>query len=138
MIAENIVSDLVTHWLDGWNGGDVDVIMAPFAGDIVFRSPGIPTVTGDATRGSVEGADALRGYVIDALARAGDVRYTVDHALAGIDTVVLVYTCHLPDGTLKPGADLMRVDSSGKVVEWCCHYGTDPTTWRPGDVRGPA
>ncbi len=47
-----------------------------------------------------------------------------------MDTVVLVYTCHLPDGSEKPGADLMRVDADGRVVEWHCHYGDDPTAWR--------
>lgn len=130
MLADTVVADLVRHWDEGWNGGDVDVIMAPFAGDVVFTSPGIPTVTGDASRRSIEGAGALRRYVADALARAGDVRYTVERALAGTDTVVLVYTCHLPDGRSKPGADLLRVDTSGKVVEWCCHYATDPVAWR--------
>jgi ketosteroid isomerase-like protein len=130
MLADTVVADLVRHWDEGWNGGDVDVIMAPFAGDVVFTSPGIPTVTGDASRRSIEGAGALRRYVADALARAGDVRYSVERALAGTDTVVLVYTCHLPDGRSKPGADLLRVDGSGKVVEWCCHHATDPVAWR--------
>jgi hypothetical protein len=73
---------------------------------------------------------ALRRYVVEALARAGDVRYTVERALAGVDTAVLVYTCHMPDGTDRPGSDLMRVDADGRVVEWHCHYATDPTTWR--------
>jgi hypothetical protein len=129
--ADTVVADLVRHWDEGWNGGDVDVIMAPFAEAVTFTSPGIPKITGDPSCRSIEGASALRRYVVDALARAGDVRYTVERALAGIDTVVLVYTCHLPDGSARPGADLMRVDGDGKVVEWCCHYATDPTTWRP-------
>ena len=131
MIADDVVARLVHHWDDGWNRGDVDVIMAPFADGIVFTSPGIPKITADPDQRSVEGAGALRQYVVDALARAGDVRYTVERALAGVDTVVLVYTCHLPDGTDRPGADLMRVGPAGEVVEWHCHYATDPTTWRP-------
>lgn len=130
MLDDDDVAALVRHWDDGWNGGDVDVIMAPFAEGVVFTSPGVAKVTGDPSRGSVEGADALRSYVVDALARSGDVRYTVERALAGVDSVVLVYTCHLPDGSDRPGADLLRVDGSGKVVEWCCHYATDPVGWR--------
>jgi hypothetical protein len=131
VLADTVVADLVRHWDEGWNGGDVDAIMAPFAEAVTFTSPGIPKITGDPARRSIEGAGALRSYVVDALARAGDVRYSVERALAGIDTVVLVYTCHMPDGSARPGADLMRVDGKGKVVEWCCHYATDPTTWRP-------
>jgi SnoaL-like protein len=130
VLADHVVADLVRHWDDGWNRGDVDVIMAPFAREVVFTSPGIAKITGDAARRSIEGADALRDYVVDAVARAGDVRYTVERALTGTDTMVLVYTCHLPDGSARPGADLMRVDAAGRVVEWRCHYATDPVTWR--------
>jgi ketosteroid isomerase-like protein len=131
VLGPAIVSSLARHWEEGWNGGDVDVIMAPFADDVVFTSPGVAKVTGDPARASVLGATALREYVTDALRRAGDVRYTLHQALAGADTVVLVYTCHLPGGDDRPGADRMRVDAHGKVVEWECHYATDPTGWRP-------
>jgi hypothetical protein len=130
MLDDTTVAALARHWDDGWNRGDVDLIMAPFADGIVFSSPGVAKVTGDPARRSVEGAAAMRAYVVDALARAGDVRYTLHQALAGTDSVILVYTCHLPEGPPRPGADLLRVDAEGRVVEWRCHYGSDPTTWR--------
>ena len=131
MLDNATVAGLARHWDEGWNGRDVDVIMDPFADGVVFTSPGVAKITGDPQRMAVEGAEALRRYVVDALARAGDVRYTLHQALAGTDTVVLVYTCHLPDGRDQPGADLLRVDPDGKVIEWRCHYATDPTRWRP-------
>jgi len=124
------VADIARHWDEGWNGADVDVIMAPFAQDVVFASPFLPRLTGDPDQRTIDGAAALHDYVVAALARASDVRYTLHQALAGTDTVVLVYTCHLPDGSDRPGADLLRVDGDGKVVEWRCHYATDPTRWR--------
>jgi hypothetical protein len=34
----------------------------------------------------------------------------------------MAYSCGLPDGTQRLGADSMRVRSDGKVVEWRCHY----------------
>jgi SnoaL-like domain len=129
VIEDGIVAGIARHWDEGWNGADVDVIMAPFADDVVFASPFLPRLTGDAGQRTIDGAPALRQYVVDALARASDVRYTLHQALA--DTVVLVYTCHMPDGSDKPGADLLRVDPDGKVVEWRCQYATDPTRWRP-------
>ncbi len=131
MVERTVVEALSRHWDQGWNGADVDVIMAPFAADIVFSSPFLPRLTGDPDQRTVDGFDALRQYVVDALARASDVKYTLHQALAGSETVVLVYTCHLPDGSDRPGADLMRLDGDGKVVEWRCHYASDPTAWRP-------
>jgi len=130
MIDEAVVADLARHWDDGWNGEDVDVITASFAEGVVFSSPFVPTLTGLPGRTTIEGYDAVRSYVVDALVRSGDVRYTLDAALAGTDSVVLVYTCHLPGGIDKAGADLMRVDAHGKVTEWRCHYATDPSRWR--------
>jgi hypothetical protein len=40
---------------------------------------------------------------------------------AGTDSVVLTYTCGLPDGPQKSGADLMRVGADNTIVEWRCH-----------------
>lgn len=130
MIGQETVDRLGRHWDEGWNGADVDVIMAPFAESVVFSSPFIPRLTGDPTQTTIEGRAALRSYVVDALARASDIRYTLDHTLVGAETIVLLYRCHLPDGSTKPGADLMRLDADGAVVEWRCHYATDPTRWR--------
>jgi hypothetical protein len=130
MIEESLVAELGRHWEQGWNGGDVDAIIAPFADDVVFSSPFVSKLTGDERKTTIDGRDALRAYVEQALERAGDVRYSLDGAFAGTDTVVLVYRCHLPDGRTQPGADTMRVDRHGKVIEWRCHYATDPTSWR--------
>ena len=130
MLDGDLVARLARHWDEGWNAADLEVIMAPFAEDVVFSSPFIPRLTGDPDQATIEGREALRAYLAASLERASDVRYTLDQALAGAETVVLVYRCHLPDGSTKPGADLMRVDAAGQVVEWRCHYATDPTAWR--------
>jgi hypothetical protein len=122
MIDEAKAGELAQHWDEGWNAYDLDTIMAPFGADVVFGSPFVARVTGDRDATTIEGYDALRSYIADALERAPGIRYTLDATYAGTDGVVLVYTCHLPDGTDKAGADSMRVDGDGKVVEWRCHY----------------
>jgi hypothetical protein len=104
--------------------------MAPFAETVVFSSPFIPMMTGDQSRRRVEGRQALQSYIADSLRRATGIRYTVDATFAGSETLILVYTCHLPDGSDKTGADSMRVNADGKVVEWRCHY-----SFAPEDVR---
>lgn len=131
IVTAETVAFLRRHWEEGWNGRDVEVIMAPFSEDVVFSSPAIPKYTGDPAQAAIEGAAALRQYVAAALQRSGDVRYRVDDAFAGAETVVLVYTCIFPDGSTRPGSDSMRLDAGGEVVEWRCHYASDPTAWRP-------
>src|SRR5712692_5236028 len=104
------VQALRHHWEDGWNRGDLETIMAPLAPEVVFSSPGIAMLTGDQSRTTIEGYNELRTYLEDALRRAGDVRYTLRATHVGTDSIVLFYTCGLPNGPEKLGADLMRVD----------------------------
>jgi len=114
---------LVEHWHEGWNGEDVDRIMAPFAEDVVFTSPFVSRVGPDGTSEAVVGAAALRAYVTGALRRTPGIRYRVDEVHLGTDTLVLDYTVTFPDGRPPTtGADLMRIDADGRVVEWRSHY----------------
>jgi hypothetical protein len=121
-LDDDTVRRLERHWEDGWNSRDIDVIMTPFATDVVFGSPGISIVTGDPTRSTIAGHDALRAYIVNALRLTPELRYTLTATYTGADSIVLVYECVLPGRPPKPGADLMRVDPRGQVVEWRCHY----------------
>ena len=40
----------------------------------------------------------------------------------GTDSIILGYSCGLPDGPQEQGADSMRLDDDGQAVEWRCHY----------------
>jgi hypothetical protein len=116
------VATLQRHWEDGWNRADLDMIMAPFAANVVFGSPGIAMMTGDPTKTTIAGYDALRDYIGSALRMTPGVRYTLRATHVGTESIVLVYACGLPGRPEKIGADLMRVDADGKIVEWRCHY----------------
>lgn len=117
------VASLGRHWEEGWNDEDVDVIMAPFAPTVVFSSPFVSRLTGDASVTSVEGYDAVRQYVADSFTRATPgIRYTLDATFACTDSVVLLYTVHHPTGGDLPGADYLRLDADGRIVEWRSHY----------------
>jgi SnoaL-like domain len=117
--AERLVAD----WHEGWNGEDVDRIMAPFAPDVVFTSPFVARVGTDVATEGIAGRDALRAYVTGALRRTPGIRYRVDQVHLGTDTLVLDYTVTFPDGRPPTtGADLMRIDGDGQVVEWRSHY----------------
>lgn len=122
MLDDATTQALVRHWEEGWNAGDVDTIMAPFARDVVFSSPGVAMLTGDPAKTTIEGYDALRSYLEGALRRTRALRYRAHATYVGTDSIVLVYDCGLPDGDQKRGADVMRVGRERKVVEWRCHY----------------
>ena len=122
MIDGPTVERLQRHWHDGWNAGDVDIIMTPFAPDVLFASPGIARMTRDPSRTTIVGKDELRAYIEGALRQTAEVRYTLEATHVGTDSIVLVYSCGLPNGPQKRGADSMRVDDDGQVVEWRCHY----------------
>jgi hypothetical protein len=126
-VSAERVAALRRHWLDGWNGEDVDTIVAPFHRDIVFSSPFVSRITGDPKRTSIRGLDAVRQYCADSFVRATrGIRYSVDFAYAGTVSVVLQYTVHHPAlGDLR-GVDTMRLDPEGKVIEWHCHYDFEP------------
>ena len=122
MLDGATVEVLIRHWRDGWNDANLDTIMAPFARDVVFSSPGISMLTGDSTKTTIRGYDALRTYIESALRRTRGLTYTLHGSYVGSDSIVLVYTCDLPGGTPKWGADMMRVGRERTVVEWRCHY----------------
>lgn len=122
MLGEKTVENLLWHWDEGWNTEDLATIMSPFAENVVFSSPFVPKLTGNPDRITLDGYEALRSYVRYALQHAPGIRYTIDSSYVGTDTLVIVYTCHNPDGSIRRGSDFMRVDDSGKVAEWRCHY----------------
>jgi SnoaL-like domain len=126
MLDEAAVHSLERHWEQGWNQCDLDTIMEVFAADVLFSSPFVPRLTGDPEKTTIRGYDALRSYVADSLRRAGDVRYSLGGTCVGSDSLILNYTCHFADGTRRTGADSMRVDRDGMVVEWRSHYSFDP------------
>ena len=125
MLDDAAADELRRHWDEGWNGYDLDTIMAPFAADVVFSSPFVAKLTGDPACTEIVGHDALRAYVEDSLRRAPGIAYTVEAVHTGADSLVLVYTVHRPDGSAKHGADYMRLDADGKITEWRCHYTAD-------------
>ena len=124
------VRGLARCWHDGWNRGDLDTIMAPFAPDVVFSSPFVPRFTGDPAKTTIEGvrrpprlrgggAAPVAGHPVHA---RRDLRRDRRHRAR-----VPAATTPIPAGPTSAGADSMRVDPSGRVVEWRCHYDLAPS-----------
>ena len=98
MIDAEAATALARAWDEGWNGEDVERIMAPFADDVVFSSPFVRRIGDDQSSNAIVGAPALRAYVTAALTRTPGIRYTVDNVHLGPDSVILDYTVSFPDG----------------------------------------
>lgn len=123
LISEEQVAALGDHWERGWNELDIDVIMEPFAPDVVFRSPFVPRISGDPAVSAIVGYDAVKQYMADSFTRATQgLRYSLDSTYIAPDSLVLLYRVHRPDGTEKPGADTMVIGADGLVHEWRSHY----------------
>ena len=117
------VAALAKHWEDGWNGENVDTIVAPFAADVLFSSPYVSRFGTDRSLSTLRGLPAVRQYVADSFTRATrGIKYTLDASYAGTDTVVLAYTVHHPTLGDRRGVDTMRIGADSKVVEWRCQY----------------
>jgi hypothetical protein len=122
MLDDATITQLQRHWEEGWNAYDLETIMEPMAEDVIFSSPFVTRLTADPTQTTVNGYAALRRYIEDSLHRVPGISYTLDATYVGTDSVVLAYTIKLPDGTVRTGADSMRVGADGKLIEWRSHY----------------
>ena len=103
------------EWVAAWNRHDLDAILAHYADDVVFTSPFAVRLTGD---GTVRGKDALRAYFAAALTKFPDLHFRLRHALAGVNSLVLLYDS--VEGLLA--AEAFEFDSGGKVTRVNCHY----------------
>ena len=113
---------LAKHWESSWNAQDADLIMEPMGEKVVFSSPFVSKLLRDPDKWTVEGYDAVHSYMTKSIKRVPGITYRLDTTYIGADTAVIAYTFRLPDGTEKTGADFMRVDSEGKVVDWRSQY----------------
>ena len=80
-------------WIAAWNAHDLDAILAHYTDDVVFHSPRIAVVTGEAV-GFVAGRDALTRYWSRALAQAPDLRFTLVRVYLGSDGLAIAYQNH--------------------------------------------
>jgi ketosteroid isomerase-like protein len=81
------------EWIAAWNAHDLDAILAHYGDDVVFHSPRITVVTGEAIA-SVTGKDALARYWSRALAGAPDLRFTLTRVYVGSDALAITYRNH--------------------------------------------
>ncbi len=102
-------------WEQGWNSHDLDLIMAHYHDDIVFRSRKAVPLVG---KGEISGKKALRDYWSVALERQPDLRFDIQDVFEGHEMLVISYLNHR--GILA--AETLYFDDDGLVSQAAaCH-----------------
>ncbi len=109
--------DFAAAWIAAWNAHDLERVLGHYADDVVFRSPRIEAVMGDATC-VVHGKAALRTYWATALEKMPDLHFVLDRVYAGKHAVTVVYRNHRG----QSAAETMVFDGDGQVSEGIATY----------------
>jgi hypothetical protein len=111
--AEKITAD----WISAWNRHDLAAILEHYADTIVFTSPFVVKLMGDAS-GTFRGKEALRVYFTKGLAAYPDLKFKPLAVLAGVNSLVVYYES--VGGRLS--AEFMELDNQGKITRVQAHY----------------
>ena len=104
-------------WIDAWNARDLDRILSHYADDIVFRSPRIALVTGDANC-VVRGRAQLEAYWCKALAMNPALHFEFDRVYGSKGALTVAYHNHRGEHA----AETMLFDKRGLVREGIAAY----------------
>ena len=105
------------EWIAAWNERDLDRILSHYAEKVVFWSPRIVLVTGNATC-VARGIDALRVYWQQALDRNPNLRFELERVYASKDAITIAYRNHRG----QSAAETLMFDERGLVTEGLAAY----------------
>jgi ketosteroid isomerase-like protein len=77
-------------WVEAWNSHDLNRVLSHYEEDVVLTSPRIRLILGK-DDGTIRGKSALHDYMILALKRVPDLRFTLDRVFSGVNAVVLEF-----------------------------------------------
>ena len=117
MITEEQAAAFGRDWIDAWNRHDLDAILAHYDDAVVFCSPFVVKIAGEAS-GMLRGKAALRPYFAEALKKYPDLNFTDLRALAGVSSITLTYRSVAG----LHAAEVMALNPAGRVVRVDAHY----------------
>lgn len=116
MIEPGFADRFARDWIAAWNSHDLDRILTHYEDDFEMSSPIIRTLAGEPS-GRLKGKSAVRAYWANALKAIPDLRFELVQALAGVDSVTIVYKGHR--GAV---AEVLSFGPGGKVRAAAAHY----------------
>ena len=81
---------IVRDWLEGWNGRDLDRVMAHYAEDAVFQSPTVLLLS-PGSDGTVRGRDAIRQLFAAGLSHFPALRFELHDVIERPDRVIVIH-----------------------------------------------
>jgi ketosteroid isomerase-like protein len=111
--AEHFAAD----WIAAWNRHDLDAILSHYADDVVFRSPRIALVMGEAVD-FVAGKPALARYWGKALSLSSELHFTAARLYVGSDSLTIAYRNHRKQSV----AETFVFEATGLVKESIATY----------------
>jgi steroid delta-isomerase len=99
------------HWIDAWNGRDVDAVLSAFRDDARFVSPKASHFVG---RAELADKREIEAYWRTALNKIDSLIFTLDHVTCDVDRreMIVVYVAEL-NGRRMRASELMRFDHAG-------------------------
>ena len=116
MISRDFATQFARHWIDAWNGHDLEQILSHYTDDFEMASPYIAQIAGEPS-GVLKGKAAVGAYWARALERMPDLRFELVHTLVGAASITLYYR-----GARGMAAEVFFFDAAGKVFRACAHY----------------
>lgn len=105
------------HWIAAWNAHDLNLIMTHYEEAVELTSPVAAQILG-VPSGRVSGKANLRAYFSRGLEAYPELHFRLEHAFAGISSVVLLYTNQKGTRT----AEFMEMSPMGKVKRVVANY----------------
>ena len=105
---------LVRDWLEGWNGRDLDRVMAHYADDAVFESPTVLLTNPDGD-GALRGRAAIRRLYERALTTFPKLHFALEDTIERPSGVLVVYR-KLNVFAERPGLTLESFETRSDLV----------------------
>jgi hypothetical protein len=109
---------IAAEWVSAWKRHDLARILEHYADNVVFISPFVVKLMGEAT-GTLQGKEALRAYFSKGLAAYPDLKFKPLGVLTGVNSLVVYYESL---GN-RLAAEVMELDEKGKIRRVLAHYG---------------
>ncbi len=109
--------DLANHWVEAWNGHDLELIMTHYEDAIELTSPVAARLLGTSD-GKVVGKTNLRAYFQRGLEAYPELHFRIEDVLWGVNSVVLYYTNQKGTRT----GEFMELSAMGKIARVVANY----------------
>ena len=116
MVNREFAEAFASHWVEAWNGHNLDEVLSHYSEDFEMSSPYIIQIANEPT-GKLIGKRAVGAYWRSALERMPALHFTLIKALAGVDSVTIYY-----QGVRGLAAEVFYFGEDDLVVKACAHY----------------